>query len=117
MSCPSGQSSCPQGQLIHLQVGSRISPDPGRLNYEAARLRLEEVGAPCPSPRVPEERKKGGLESHCGVICLTPRSPPAMLLGAPGMDLGPLPPHTVRSADEEPLSSSFEALFGLDGVL
>ena len=46
-----------------------------------------------------------------------PATQPAMLLGAPGMDLGPLPPHTVRSADEEPLSSSFEALFGLDGVL
>lgn len=46
-----------------------------------------------------------------------PATQPAMLLGAPGMDLGPLPPHTVRSADDEPLSSSFEALFGLDGVL
>eukprot|EP01043_Picozoa_sp_COSAG02_P090146 COSAG02_NODE_27040_length_618_cov_1.078998_1_plen_84_part_00 len=40
-----------------------------------------------------------------------------MLLSAPGMDLGPLPPHTVLSTVEEPLSSGFEALFGLDGVL
>ena len=40
-----------------------------------------------------------------------------MLLSAPGLDLGPLPPHTVISSDDEPLSSGFEALFGLDGVL
>ena len=40
-----------------------------------------------------------------------------MLLSAPGLDLGPLPPHTVRSSDDEPLSIGFEALFGLDGVL
>jgi predicted NAD-dependent protein-ADP-ribosyltransferase YbiA (DUF1768 family) len=40
-----------------------------------------------------------------------------MLLSAPGMDLGPQPQHTVLSTAEEPLSSGFEALFGLDGVL
>jgi|EP01043_Picozoa_sp_COSAG02_P047747 hypothetical protein len=40
-----------------------------------------------------------------------------MLLSAPGMDLGPLPQHTVLSTAEESLSSGFEALFGLDGVL
>ena len=104
----------PSGSTVMPGGGTGAPSDMGRLPATAERA----------APRAlhrPYRRKALNRIAFSGVNRgdLWPQSAtqPAMLLGAPGMDLGPLPPHTVRSADDEPLSSSFEALFGLDGVL
>ena len=110
----------PSGSTVMPGGGTGAPSDMGRLPATAERAAPRALHRPC-TLRVPKKGLDLNRIAFSGVNRgdLWPQSAtqPAMLLGAPGMDLGPLPPHTVRSADDEPLSSSFEALFGLDGVL